>query len=249
MQPIKKVAFMAPVLLLTLMQPAIAGHPLSTDDAGTLGKGSNLLEMNSDRIRDRDGNAQTVGDVTYTRGLIDTIDIFADQPMSVSAPRGLNDTGIGLKWRYLEHGSTSLALKTTIAVGNANHDKGFGSGRTNYGAVMIASYETGPWGLHCNLGLSTNRFKSPEMRDSSRALLWRTSAAATYAVNPKLKMVGDIVVGRNPFNVASRHDPAYAMAGAVYALSDRIELDAGVRFGLNDVSIRHQFGAGIAIHL
>jgi hypothetical protein len=86
----KKNAIAAPVFLLGMLaasQNAMAAHPLNTDDPGTQGAGNNQLEFNSDHVTARDGSSQTVGDATYTRGLTDTLDFFADQPMTVSAPR------------------------------------------------------------------------------------------------------------------------------------------------------------------
>jgi hypothetical protein len=238
--------FAAPLLLAVAMQSAMAAHPLVTDDTGTQGTGNNQLEMNSDRATARDDSAQTVGDVTYSYGLTDTLDLFADQPLNVSAPRGIGDTSLGFKWRFLESGDTSVAFKSSVSMANANDDKGFGSGRNNLTTLLIVSHINGPLALHYNLGLSTNRFKSQDMQDANRRMLWTTSAAATYEVLPQLKVVGDIGVARNP-DITNQQNPAYALTGVIYSPHQNLDLDAGMKFGLNNAAIKHQFGAGITL--
>jgi hypothetical protein len=250
LQPKKKTgsaaALAAPLLLAVAMQSAMAAHPLVTDDTGTQGTGNNQLEMNSDRATARDDSAQTVGDVTYSYGLTDTLDLFADQPLNVSAPRGIGDTSLGLKWRFWESGHTSVAFKPSVSMANANDEKGFGSGRNNLTTLLIVTHVRGRLALHYNLGLSTNRFKSQDMQDANRRTLWTASAAATYDVLPQLKVVGDIGVARNP-DITNQQNPAYALTGVIYSPHQNLDLDAGMKFGLNNAAIKHQFGAGITL--
>jgi hypothetical protein len=253
LQAIKKPAktlFAAPILMLGMLiaSPcAMAAHPLVTDDTGTQGAGNNQLEFNSDHITARDGSSQNVGDATYSRGLTDTLDFFADQPMAVSAPRGIGDTSLGLKWRFLESGNTTMAFKTGVSLANANEEKGFGSGRNNVSALLILGQNFGAWNIYYNAGMQTNRFKSPDMQRVNRRSLWQLSAAATYDLTPQVLAVADIGVRRNE-DVAGKKNPAYALTGVIYKPSARVDLDAGLKFGLNDASIRHQFGAGVTLH-
>jgi hypothetical protein len=247
LQLLKKIAFVAPVFMLGAMQHAMAAHPLVTDDTGTQGAGNNQLEINSDHVTARDGSSQNVGDVTYTRGLTDTLDVFADQPLTVSTPRGIGDTSLGLKWRFFENGDTSVAFKTSVSLANANDEKGFGSGRSNISTLLILSQNVGAWVFHYNLGLQTNRFKSQDMQDANRSSLWQTSAAATYALTPELRAVADIGVKRNA-DISTQKNPSYALTGVIYSPHKSVDLDAGLKFGLNDASIRRQFGAGVTLH-
>ena len=246
MHPTKKIGVMAPLLMMGAMQHAMAAHPLVTDDAGTQGAGNHQIEINSDRATARDNSKQTSGDVTYTYGLTSRLDLFADQPFTVSAPRGINDTSLGLKWRFFENDATSVALKSSVSMANANDDKGFGSGRNNLSATLIASHETGPWGLHYNLGMGTNRFKSQDAQGGNRRMIWKTSAAATYAVTPQVKAVGDIGVARNA-DIANKQNPAYALTGLIYSPHKDLDLDVGMKFGLNNAEIKRQFGAGLTV--
>jgi hypothetical protein len=246
MLPIKKLGVMAPLLMLGAMQQAMAAHPLVTDDTGTQGTGNSQLEINSDHAVERNGSGQTAGVVTYSYGLIPNLDLFVDQPMTVSAPRGINDTSLGLKWRFFENEGTSIGLKSSLSMANANDDKGFGSGRHNFSVALLVAHETGPWALYYNLGTATNRFKSQDMQDANRRMLWRTSAAATYALTPKVKLAGDIGIARNP-EVDSSQNPAYALTGVIYSPHKDVDLDAGIKFGLNNAEIKRQFGAGVTI--
>lgn len=249
LQTIRKIACASPLFLCMLgaAQYAMAAHPLVTDDPGTQGAGNNQLEINSDRITNRDGSGQTAGDVTYTRGVTDTLDLFADQPMTVSAPRGLGDTSLGLKWRFFETETAAIAVKTSMSLANANDEKGFGSGRNNASFLLIGSQTFNAWNIYYNLGLDTNRFKSDDLQAANRRSLWKASMAATYALTPQLRAVGDIGISRNP-DVTVQKNPAYALTGVIYSPSAAVDLDAGVKFGLNDASIRHQIGAGITLH-
>jgi hypothetical protein len=249
LQLIKKIGlapFAAPLLLVGAMQSAMAAHPLVTDDTGTQGTGNSQLEMNSDRATARDNGAQTVGDVTYSYGITPSIDLFADQPLNVSAPRGIGDTSLGFKWRFFENDDTSVALKSSLSMANANDEKGFGSGRNNLAATLIVAHASGPWVFYYNLGMNTNRFKSQDVQDENRRSLWATSAAATYEVLPQLKIVGDIGIARNP-DVSTQQNPAFALTGLIYSPRDNVDLDAGIKYGLNNAAIKHQFGAGLTV--
>lgn len=236
----------APFLLLAAMQHAMAAHPLVTDDTGTQGPGNSQLELNADRVNARDGSSGTVGSGTYTFGLTDTLDIFANQPFSVSQPRGINDTQVGLKWRFFEDEGTSLAFKPWVSLGNANEDKGFGSGTSNASATLIVSHEAGPWTFHYNVGLTTNRFHTDANQDANRRVLWATSAAAMYQLSEQFKLVGDIGVSRNP-DISVSQNPAFAILGAVYSPAKNVDLDIGYKHGLNDAEIKDQFGAGLTL--
>lgn len=250
LQLIKKAAFATPIFMLGMLgcaQHAIAAHPMVTDDTGTQGAGNNQVELNADYITERDGSRATIGGATYSRGLTDTVDFFVDQPMVLSEQRGIGDTSLGMKWRFFDRDGTSLAFKSTLSMANANEEKGFGSGRHNLSALLILSQNFKAWSFHYNLGIESNRFKSPEMEEANRRSIWKASAATTYSLTPQLKAVGDIGIERNS-DIANRKNPAYALTGIIYSPSPMLDLDAGMKFGLNDASIRRQFGAGVAIH-
>lgn len=246
LRPRRIAAACAPLLMLAAMQHAMAAHPLVTDDTGTQGTGNSQLELNADRANARDGSSGTAGSTTYTFGLLDTLDTFVNQPFAVSAPRGIGDTQLGLKWRFFEDEGTSIAFKPWISFGNANEDKGFGAGTSNASATLIVSHEAGPWTFHYNIGLTTNRFYTDANRDANRHLLWATSAAAAYQLSEQFKLVGDLGISRNP-DIATSQNPAFAIIGAVYSPTKSIDLDIGYKHGLNDAEIKDQFGAGLTL--
>lgn len=244
--PRRLAAACAPLFMLAAMQHAMAAHPLVTDDTGTQGTGNSQLELNADRANARDGSSGTVGSTTYTFGLTDTLDTFVNQPFAVSAPRGINDTQLGLKWRFYEDEGTTVAFKPWVSLANANEDKGFGAGTPNASATLIVSHEAGSWTFHYNAGLTTNRFHTDANADANRRLLWATSAAAAYQLSEQFKLVGDIGVSRNP-DVTVSQNPAFAILGAVYSPTKSIDLDVGYKRGLNDAEIKDQFGAGLTL--
>ena len=246
MQLLNKLKSLGPLLMLCAAQEAMAAHPMVTDDTQTQGTGKNQLEINSDRVTQWDDSNQTVGDVTYTYGLTDSVDLIADQPSVLTNPRGLGDTSLGAKWRFYENGNTSVGLKSGVSLADANAKKGFGSGRNNLAMLLIVSHVSGNWDFNYNLGMTTNRFKYRSIQAANRKQLWLLSTATTYALTPKLKLAGDLVITSNP-DVTSRQYPAFAIAGLIYSPVNSIDIDVGLRMGLTDVAIKHQYGAGLTL--
>jgi hypothetical protein len=155
---------MAPVL----MWPAscFAAHPLVTDDTGTLGKSGMQMEVNVDRSWSKSGasfsrsrvisprtentatvSRETLANLTLTYGWADQVDVslnlpyqYVDATNSAKA-QGIGDTGLELKWRFLEKNGISLALKPQLLLPTGNEQRELGSGRVSYGAMAVAAYE------------------------------------------------------------------------------------------------------------
>ena len=111
--------------------PRLCAHPLATDDTGTAGMGKFQLETSAEFGWDKESehgtrttsNYQTLN-VALTAGLLDSLDLVLSYPYTwqhievnntvTTDNSGLNDLTLDLKWRILELGPASLAIKPSI---------------------------------------------------------------------------------------------------------------------------------------
>jgi hypothetical protein len=244
------------VCVLFASTTAWAGHPLVTDDAGTLGRGKAQVEIGSqlwyhknvaDAVTtDKSEGGEIAASVSV--GLHDRVDLVMAVPYVwqsvetndalVSRESGIGDINLDVKWRFFEQEGWGLALKPGITFPTGNEDKGLGDGRTSYRLFLIGSRELGPVALHANLGYLRTSNNEGNHQD-----LWHASLAAEYEVVKDWKLMADIGVSRNPTPGDDTH-PAYALGGVAYAVTEKIRLDGGVKFGLNkaETDITYLFG-------
>ena len=244
----------APVVFLSILScstAAFAAHPLITDDTGTMGSGKAQLEMNGEYGRDKEEGVTTTttqGDACFSYGLSESMDFVIDLPYIHSREKseeatvsenGFSDTAIEVKWRFYEQGDTSLAIKPGLTLPTGDDEKGLGAGKATYSLFFIASQEMDPWAFHLNLGYLRNENTLDEEEN-----LWHASIAATVALTEKLTAVANLGVESNTDKLAGT-DPAFVLAGLVYALSDEFDLDFGVKYGLNDPETDRTVLAGV----
>lgn len=235
-------------LLCATMNQAYAAHPLVTDDTGVQGEGGHQIETNTDWSRQA-GRAGHVGAFTYTYGVTDKLDLFANLPLTFQAKdgAGVGDYSLGAKWRYYDQDGLSLAFKPEFFMPSGDESKGLGNGRNSLGLTAIASYATGSWTLHANGGLNYNRYQLSSDDQGKRKLVWRASTAAWYGLTEQWKLVGDIGVAQNA-DRSNRTWPAYGLVGVIWSPNQTVDLDVGAKFGLNKAEVTRQFGAGITLH-
>ena len=223
---------------------AIAAHPLVTDDTGTQGKGRGQVEVGVSFFYDKEkvDDATTLktegGDaaVGVTIGLLDSLDIVLGVPYSwytldendarVDRADGLSDISFDAKWRFFEKDGWSLALKPGVSLPSGNEDKGLGAGRASYRMFFIGTKELEPVTIHANLGYIRNENNTDERKD-----IWHASVAAEVEVIKDLKLLANIGMERNPATDNNNH-PAFALGGISYDVSEKITIDAGVKYGL-----------------
>jgi hypothetical protein len=240
------------LMILCTSQIASAGHPLITDDTGTYGKGVFNTELFFEFERDKsDGVTTEVIELAtvLSYGLAESVDLMLTIPYlhvrakemgeSVSE-NGLSDVAIELKWRFLEFDDLSFAVRPGITLPTGDEDRGLGTGKTTGSLFMIATKAFDPWALHANLGYTRNENKFDERTD-----LLHASIAAEVEVADGLLLVADTGIETNPEKGAGKH-PIYALAGVIYALTDKTVVDLGIKFGLNEVAPDYALLAGIS---
>lgn len=229
------------------LQTAHAAHPLVTDDTGIQGKGNHQIELNADRVR-QNGALTSVGALTYTLGGTDHTDVFINAPATLTAPSGINDASLGVKWRFFATESTSTALKTELLLPTGSADKALGNGKPGLVLTLITSHTTGHWSVHGNASVTVNRYGLPSDRDSKRGNLWRVSVASVYSITPQWKIAADAGVSQDTERTENRI-PGYVLGGAIYSPTQAVDIDAGIRFGVGCTAcasqIKRQVGLGV----
>lgn len=234
-----------------------AAHPFVTDDAGTQGTGNWQLELmgqynRHEVIADPSGGpVQQRGRATLlnpvlTYGLFDTVDValglnylrtrVSENGLPVEEASGLSDTSLELKWRFYDADGLSFAVKPGVSLPTGNENRGLGLGRAAWGINFIADYDVKPWAWFANLGYFHPRFANAQDAARLRDDLWRVSAGTTYEVRENFWLAAELGVRTNE----ARNDPffpgrhaQYAMLGLIFSPDKKIDLDIGVRKGLN----------------
>lgn len=216
-----------------LAAPALAYHPLVTDDTGTQGLGGNQLELGFDygraKLAGTTGIDQEVP-FTYTRGLTDDLDLFAGVARQIKPGDGWGNVGVGAKWRFHENeaGKYSLALKPEILlpVSRGKEAAGFGNGKTSYGLTLIYTLETSFGEFHANLAAERSNY-ADTVTFADRRNLYRLSVAPVWAVAEGWKLALDLGLRTNP-DRAEKSRMGYVELGLVYSPSDDLDLSLGV---------------------
>ena len=247
-------------LLLALLWPVLswAAHPLITDDPETQGKGKFQLEVNGQYDRDKENQAGVAVKsaaselkAIFSYGIEERIDIVLGMPrvkgkvwedgVTVYNESGVSDILVEIKWRLYEREGFRLALKPGIVLPSGNDKRGLGAGKAGYSAFFIVSDEVKPWDFFLNLGYKRN--ENTEVIDERRDL-WYASLAASCELTNDIKAVADIGTETNVDRFSDR-DPVFALAGVIYSPVEDLDLDVGVKKGLNRPEAGHSYLAGI----
>jgi hypothetical protein len=179
--------------------PARAGHPLETDDPGTQGRRNIEAELNVDRADGPDGARETFLYTTDTLGLAPRLDLIVNLPYlfnkaDASSPyvRGMGDTEIDLKYRFLDQNGSvpAFAFKAGALLPTGDYARGLGDGRASGLFTAIVGWEHGSVGLYGNLryDLAGRPIGSPEGHDRVLA-----SVAAKMEVVERFTALGEYV--------------------------------------------------------
>ncbi len=250
--------FCSALLCATTAVPAHAILPLITDDTGTQrpNKTTHQLEFSYDRLRDRDAGVTARAGVpgfTYTYGISDPLDVYigtsyarvtvSDPAVGSARVSGIGDTGLGLKWRFFEKDNLSLAVKPQVTFPTGDERKGLGTGRTSGAVTLIMTYEMEPVTLLANVAYLRNNYRLAADKAAFRADLNRVSAAALVKVHQHVRLFGDIGSTTNAERSVSQR-PAYFLFGAIYSPNKDVDLDVGLKFGLNNSEVDRTWSIG-----
>jgi hypothetical protein len=231
--------------LLFIACPSWAAHPLITDDTGTQGKGKFQLELNGQYDWDKDDiedvSVRSIGGQALAMlsfGIAENVDLILSLPylwgkaeaneITLYDEKGIGDAMLETKWRLFEKDGFSLALKPGIRFPTGDEDKGLGTGKLGGHIFLIGSKELGSWAFHANLGYIRNENDADERKD-----IWHASLAATWEVVKNLKLAADVGVERNTEDESS-NNPAFLIGGIIYSITENLDVDLGVKYGLTE---------------
>lgn len=242
------VRFIACVILCLMgRSPSWSAHPLVSDDTGTQGPGGNQIELNADWVRDA-GSTSKLAALTYTRGLTENLDVFADLPRTWGAPSGeavgFNDISLGLKWRFFEEGGFSLGIKPVWITSSADENRGLGNGKSSYGLTVMMQIETDEFMWLFNLGTTRNRYKLSADIDSKRSTVNQSSVALLYRLPSGTTMLADLGQADAQDRTEYRK-PKFLVIGLIHAVKKDFDIDIGHKRGLNAAESDYQWGAGL----
>jgi hypothetical protein len=236
---------------------AFAAHPQITDDTGTQGKGNTQLEVvgeygmdKEEGITEKSFEVPTAPFLSY--GLTDAMDIVLSIPYAsvsvedtgtTTSARGATDLSVELKVRFYEKNGLSLAVKPGVILPTGDEERGIGNGKTSYSAFFIATKEVAAWAFHVNAGYFRNEYKLQADDAANRKNIWHASIAAQVKVAKDVSVVANTGIERNP-DKTSDIDPVFALGGLIYSVTESIDIDLGVKAGLNRPETDITFLAG-----
>jgi Putative MetA-pathway of phenol degradation len=232
-------SFLVPIALAAAAQ-AHAAHPLVTEDAGTQGAGGWQLEANAEWIRDQATRA-VLPAATLAYGVAESVDLqFTAAYLDVrDGPAGGLDSALEAKWRFRKEGPLGFALMPGLLLPTGDEAKGLGTGSTGWSMLAIASYEpAGTWAMHAHAGYTENRNRIGE-----RVSLWQVAGAVLWRANASLTLALDLSAQTNP---GGGRTLQRVVLGALYAVSDDLDLDVGVREG-NEPALDRALLVGVTL--
>jgi hypothetical protein len=233
--------------------PARAAHPLITEDAYTLGRGVAQLEIGFERARfNQDEVEGRVYDVrpVISYGLRDDVDLMLGAPYldtrelsaaGVERTRGFADASLEVKWRFWDGELAKAALKPGLTFPTGEFREGLGTGRTAPSIFLVSTFEREAWTWNLHVGYVRNENRVDERRD-----LLHLSGSVVYRMNPQLQWALDLSADSN-LDRNSQTFPSVALLAAIYSPTEDIDLDLGVKVGLNSAADASAVLAGVTL--
>lgn len=232
-------------ILAVISTQAVPAHALYTDDTGTQGFMKYSLDVYGEFGWDHDGSTKTTDQLLETdlyAGLLNSVDLVVGIPLYWQQARdndeltrdngGISDITLDLKWRFLELGPVSFAIKPGVILPTGDHAKGLGADRMGYACMLISTLDIKPFAVHANIGYSHQNMLD-EDRAVSRLDGWKLALGAVYDLADTFHLKGEVVSETNGDNT-SKTWPSFMTAQAYYDLNDNLSVNAGVRWGLNN---------------
>ncbi len=214
---------------------ALAYHPLIGEDTLFLGRDGRQIEGGLDyTASDAAGPKRysTTATAVLTYGLWDGLDVLVTVPWQGWSSRGISESGLGdvlleAKFRACARKGWTLALKPGFSMPAGSESKSLGAGKGGVWVYGIAGRTAGPWEFYLNAGYLYNRNDLDE-----RENILNGSAAAVLEVLPRLRAAAELSGHTSLVKTSSSH-PLYGLFGLIWSPYPTLDLDAGVRLGLD----------------
>ncbi|HOW98137.1 MAG TPA: transporter [Kiritimatiellia bacterium] len=219
-----------PAVAFLFVAPALAGRPLSVDDADPVAPG--LIEAEAGAGYTKEGGIKAWDmPVGLTYGVLEGLEAgigFGGQYVEAGGEdeSGIRDTAIGAKWQFLPSCPLGArhALAPSVKLPTADEDKGLGSGETDFDLTWIISRTLGEKaGAHVNLGYAWIGGPEDDVLHYGFAL--------DYQATETMQAVGEVFAERETSGGADT--VGQFNLGLRYSATDALALDlaAGSRIG------------------
>ncbi|WP_363318856.1 transporter [Chlorobium sp.] len=123
--------------------------------------------------------------------------------------------------------------------------QGFGSGAISPGVMLIATKEGDFGALHCNVGYTRYNYSDDDADTVTRDDIWHASAATEINMSDNIRAVANIGIETNEEHSEDTH-PVFLIGGMIRGVSDNLDLDLGLKCGLNDAETDTALLAGVS---
>lgn len=239
------------IILFGINGKALAGRPLSTDDAGTLEPGHIEIELGWEFVKGPSDDKENSLALALTAGIIwERLDFGVEVPYLWLDPDagdnedGVGDLELGFKLRFLDETDNfpALAFTSGIKTETGDSDKGLGTGEVDYVGNLIATKEIGKVTIHANVGYNyTGDLAEEEDYD-----LVNLSLASELAVNEQFTLVGEVSLEIATEDI-DEDNPVEILIGGSYEFNSSSVLDTGVSFGLTDGAADYKVTSGLTL--
>jgi len=217
------------VCMMIFPSLSFAARPLSTNDAGTVEKGTFEIEYGIEYVNGFDN--ETTMSLVITRGLLSNLDLGVEVPYTfidakeASDSDGFSDVSISTKFNFIKDNEIfpDSALSFSYKTDSGNNDIGLGTGKPEYSLNSIFSKSWKPFAVHLNLGYT---FKEDFVEEDNEDA-FTYGLAVEYVLNEKINLVGE-VSGDTVLKRKFHDNSCSALFGINYSLNDNVTLDFGV---------------------
>ena len=238
------------VLCLSFAPPSFAqgGPPMLTDDPGTPGSGAWEINFAYLQENNRQERLRSFPHVDFNYGLGDNIQLkyetgwlFTDAPEGGGVKSGVDDSLLGLKWRFLdqERGGFDMSVYPQLQVENPTGSvaRGIAEPGPNLFLPLEVGHDFGKMRLIGELGFQYFRARENE---------WVIGLLGVREVSDALELMAEVrSFSQNLLN----HGDVVVNAGLRQALSPKVKLLASVGTGLTNNPDTPTFLAYLGVQL
>ncbi len=225
-----------------------AGRPLSTDDSGTVDKGSFEVEYGIEYVNGTDN--ETNLSLVITRGLCDNLDLGVEIPYAfidsktASDSDGFSDINISTKLNLIKDKKVmpDVSLSFACKTDSGNDSKNLGTGKSDYSLNGIFSKVFESFAIHFNTGYS---FKE-DFKDEDNEDVFTYGLALEYALGEKANLVAE-VTGETALARQFNDNSCSALCGVNYSLKDNVTLDFGLGTEISKADPDFKVTSGITV--
>jgi len=240
----------AAAAVLGFSGPVLAFYHLTGEDTLFRGRDGREIEGGLDYSVSKEGpdrySTGATGKLTY--GLWDELDLMVTVPWQGWNSKGISESGLGdvlLEAKFLaaQRSDWSFAVKPGFSLPAGNEAKSLGAGKGGVWLYGIAGKVREPWQFYLNAGYMYNRNSI-----NARLNLLKTSAAAVLKVLPKMLATAELTAATDPYKGSLSH-PVTSVFGLVWSPYATLDLDAGVKLGLNRAADNFGLLAGMTLRI